>query len=70
MTQDVKRCSRCGGNHTALVFKKFDRPVAPADLTSTSWSHWAPCPATGEPILLSVSPFERHDAPVRQNFED
>ena len=65
-TQDVKGCARCGGEHVAVTFKPMQKAMAPAD-APVSWTHWAPCPTNGEPIMLSISPVERHDAPVRQN---
>lgn len=47
----VVNCARCGKNHDPMCFLKFKRPVQlPAGVT-----HWASCPTTGEPILLSVT---------------
>jgi hypothetical protein len=45
MTIDVKHCSRCGGDHAQLVFKKLTRPAA-------TFQFWAMCPYLGEPILM------------------
>jgi hypothetical protein len=51
---DVRKCARCGGNHRKVTFRPFARPPAVASL-------WAPCPRSGEPILLEV--FETPDGP-------
>ena len=46
----VRNCARCGGEHM-VTFREFTNPLvvpgAPVELT-----HWAPCPANGEPILM------------------
>ena len=52
-TETVERiinCSRCGKNHTNVVFKKFRRKVQ----SGKDWTHWAPCRNTGEPILMRI----------------
>jgi hypothetical protein len=43
----MKRCARCGQDHGPIDFDRFINP--PPNVT-----HWAPCPATGEPILLRL----------------
>jgi hypothetical protein len=48
ITTDVKNCARCGGAHNALEFAPLSNP--PDDIT-----HWALCPTTQEPILLTVT---------------
>lgn len=49
---DVEACARCGGAHPSVAFDPLTRPmlVAGAELT-----HWAACPAGGEPILAQES---------------
>ena len=41
-------CARCGKDHVGLSFYKFAKPAGRD-------THWAPCPETGEPILLRVA---------------
>ncbi len=47
MNLTVQACARCGADHADLAFQAFARPPLPS-------THWAPCPTTGEPILLQV----------------
>ena len=55
---NVVGCARCGGTHRGLVFKRMARPLAyPDDLGALT--HFAPCPVTGDPVLLGHTP----DAP-------
>jgi hypothetical protein len=44
------RCPRCGRAHD-LVFRPLQRPIQISG--TTLFTHWALCPATGEPILIS-----------------
>ncbi len=46
----VGNCSRCGGDHLYLTFKRFVRPIEDPD--GTLWEWWTPCPTNGDPILL------------------
>lgn len=46
----VVNCPRCEGNHGALTFRRLDKPSRYVGLTL---SHWALCPSTGEPVMLS-----------------
>lgn len=46
----LRGCARCGGTHEGLMFRPLERPVArDGDEIAT---HWAACPANGEPILM------------------
>lgn len=45
----VGRCARCGKDHRGLWFEQMDNPVVDSD--GTPWTHWAPCPTNGQPIL-------------------
>jgi hypothetical protein len=47
----VKSCARCGEDHTYLEFKLFTEPMVIAEITFT---HWAVCPVTKEPILMRI----------------
>jgi hypothetical protein len=52
---NVLRCARCGQDHPQLVFKKFLRSVEADEVgDNPSWTHWAPCPTNGDPILMRV----------------
>jgi hypothetical protein len=44
---DVKDCARCQEDHLNLEFSKLRIP-------SNSWTHWASCPNTMEPIMLKL----------------
>jgi hypothetical protein len=45
---DVAGCARCGEDHHAVFFFKFDRPPPGA-------THWAFCPTNLDPILMNMS---------------
>jgi hypothetical protein len=51
LSSGLANCARCGGDHPdRLEWRRFGRPVV---IDERTWfSHWAPCPSTGEPILL------------------
>lgn len=40
----VLECPRCGGAHKDLRFEPLSR-------MTDVWTHWAPCPANGQPIM-------------------
>jgi hypothetical protein len=42
----VLACPRCGGLHAQTLFLRLERP-------SQGYTHWASCPANGEPLLAS-----------------
>lgn len=47
-------CARCWGEgHKNLTFRKLEHPV---DDPTGEYTHWAPCPTNGEPILLRSTP--------------
>lgn len=46
--QDIKDCSRCGGNHSQLTFQPFTRS------RPDRYTHWCLCPTNGEPILYRL----------------
>ena len=48
MKVDITNCSRCGFNHDQLEFTELDQ-------TQNEWSHWAPCPTNGQPIMMSCT---------------
>ena len=45
--KDLSGCVRCGGDHPGSIFFS---PLLRAEEGESS--HWAPCPANGEPLLL------------------
>lgn len=49
--EGVAGCARCGGTHETLDWKRFDRP-APSD--EGTYTAWATCPTSGDPILFEV----------------
>ena len=56
---DLNGCARCHGDgHEGLVFKPLEHAVEDAD---GEYTHWAPCPTNGEPILMR---FQDKDSPV------
>jgi len=42
---DLIECARCGLPHRHLVVSRLGRPCL-------EYTHWAPCPVTGEPVLV------------------
>ena len=46
---DVQNCARCGKDHEHILFVPFARPAG----ENSEWTHWATCPVTSEPILMS-----------------
>lgn len=54
---DQKGCARCDGEgHRGMVFKRLTHPVERNG--EITYTHWAPCPANGEPILLEITATE------------
>lgn len=49
---DVKRCARCGKDHTKLVFVEFSGE--PIFIAEQPYNWFATCPETGDPILLAL----------------
>lgn len=47
----VVACARCGKTHVQMLFAKLARQ-------QKEWTHWALCPTTGEPVMLSSVPTE------------
>lgn len=46
--QIIACCARCEGEHEKVLARPFLRPP------DRTYTHWATCPATQEPILVSV----------------
>lgn len=49
---DVYGCSACGGDHPGLELQPYERPVVADGSAVGVVTHWAPCPTTGEPLLM------------------
>jgi hypothetical protein len=49
----VLRCARCGEDHASVAVRPLDRPMAPPEAAPLAWTHWAPCPTNGQPIMLA-----------------
>jgi hypothetical protein len=60
--QDVRCCSRCGGDHDSLKFARFINLQSILDVEVT---HWAMCPTTCEPVLLWFEADEMDHSPPR-----
>lgn len=53
-TVDLTGCARCWGTgHERLTFKPLTHPFELDD--GSTYTHWAPCPANGEPIMMRVT---------------
>jgi hypothetical protein len=53
-TVSVRDCSRCGLDHEHLDLKKMARPHSPPEAGGLARTHWAACPASGDPVLVMV----------------
>lgn len=51
-TISIYNCARCGGTHKDLEIKK---------LSNSDYSHWAPCPTNGEPVLIKFEKIEKEE---------
>jgi hypothetical protein len=52
----LRSCARCYGDHAAMWWVAFVHPIVDED--GTTWTHWATCPTTGDPVLQ-----RSHDRP-------
>lgn len=51
--QKIGNCARCDGTHENLVATRLTRPVLEDEPSEfVLYTHWAPCPTNGEPILV------------------
>lgn len=51
----ITGCARCGGDHEHVEARRMAQPFAPAEAGGLTWTHWAPCPTNGDPILIMVT---------------
>jgi hypothetical protein len=47
LVSSLAGCARCGGTHINVEFFKLSRQSFDGE-----WTHWAPCPANGEPVMM------------------
>lgn len=53
VTFDQVGCARCHGDgHPGITFKRLTHAFEP-DGVEEAYTHWAPCPTNGEPIMLA-----------------
>lgn len=45
----LRHCARCNQDHP-VAWQQLTNPIEDKD--GTKWTHWAPCPVNGEPILM------------------
>lgn len=53
LLKKIIHCARCGEDHINVEAKPLSRPVlkdAPSE--EVLYTHWAPCPTNGDPILV------------------
>lgn len=51
ITIDLNGCARCWEDgHAGLLFRELTHPLECDN--QESFTHWAPCPTNGEPILM------------------
>jgi hypothetical protein len=53
----LEGCARCrGAGHAAMVFLPLTYPVEHDGVLL--YTHWAKCPANGQPIMLQIVPLD------------
>jgi hypothetical protein len=55
----ISKCPRCGKSHNDLEFRSLSKS------TPNGYTHYAFCPETNEPILLSSINYDRADEVLR-----
>lgn len=59
ITFTFEGCARCHGEgHQDLLFQKFLHPI---EVGAYTFTHWAICPVTNEPILLTTEAPKEED---------
>lgn len=53
---ELHGCARCAQSHGPLTFTELRRPSVTGQV---SWTHWALCPVTGEPVMYGLDPAPR-----------
>ena len=44
----LRKCARCGSEHSDIEFEALERE------TFDRFTHWAPCPNNGQPVLIAL----------------
>lgn len=52
---NIQGCNRCGQDHLEVDATKLDNPFSPPEAGGITWTHWAPCPKNGQPILFVLT---------------
>lgn len=52
LTITTTGCARCHGAGHTLAFRRLRHPVVVPGGEDCPMTHWAICPATGEPVLM------------------
>jgi len=64
LLERLNGCARCWGDgHDNIAFEKLEHPFEPEGVKE-AYTHWAPCPTNGEPILMAIVPDEEDDEPI------
>jgi hypothetical protein len=55
ITSDQFGCARCdvADAHKGITYEPLFLPIT---IAGTTFTHWAPCPVNGQPILLTETP--------------
>lgn len=53
MVKRIVFCGRCWREHESVEFRPFTKSFR---MLGQDFTHWASCPASGEPMLLSAEP--------------
>lgn len=52
IVKKIGNCARCKRNHKNLRFERLTHPVFQG---KDIYTHWAPCPRNGQPILMAIN---------------
>ena len=56
----LRGCARCHSEHEDIAFEPLQHPIG-------QYTHWAPCPTNGQPILLTLSRLPEPDSRDPEN---
>lgn len=51
---NFSNCARCGNEHKQLEVDKLESPHRDSAPGATTYTHWAMCPETDQPVLVAV----------------
>lgn len=55
LIKNIKACARCGEDHAEVTALPLARQFEPPEAAPIVWTHWAPCPTNGDPILFMTN---------------